>query len=242
MGKRVEFSVNNQKIVGTIFVPKGKGPFPGLVFFHGRGSNRQGYLPMAEEMANRLRIVTLTFDFRGCGESEGKLEEMTIKEGVLDGQTALVFLAQQKKVDKNRLGISGTSWGGAVAASIAWKNKNVRSLVLRVPSIYLPDWIALSQVPAQELDRLLEKPEQNFDSIRAIRNYKGALLIIYHQFDELIPKKAIDAYYTNAVVAEEKEWHMIKGASHSLSQSPPECREKTMKVTVDWFGRTLKVK
>jgi dienelactone hydrolase len=46
----VEFKVGEDTLHGTLFIPDGKGPFPAVIFFHGSGSTRARYLPMAESL------------------------------------------------------------------------------------------------------------------------------------------------------------------------------------------------
>src|ERR1035437_9424799 len=94
----VEFKVGKETIRGSLFIPEGRGPFPAVVFYHGRGSNRKNYLPMAESLAQK-GIMALAFDFRGCGESDGKFRNQTHKMGIEDGKAALEFLLTQK-IDK----------------------------------------------------------------------------------------------------------------------------------------------
>ena len=72
-------------------------------------------------MLNDLGYVTLAFDMRGCGESEGEHGRVICLEQVEDTRNALTFLAQQDCVDPARIGAIGSSFGGAVAVyRAAW--------------------------------------------------------------------------------------------------------------------------
>jgi pimeloyl-ACP methyl ester carboxylesterase len=59
--------------------------------------------------------VTLRFDMRGCGQSEGEKGRVICLEQVEDTRNALTFLARQPNVEAERIGVIGTSFGGAVA-------------------------------------------------------------------------------------------------------------------------------
>src|SRR5262249_48722444 len=59
--------------------------------------------------------VVLRFDMRGCGESEGEFGRVICLEQVEDTRNALAFLAQHPAVDPSRIGLIGSSFGGAVA-------------------------------------------------------------------------------------------------------------------------------
>ncbi len=67
-------------------------------------------------MLGELGYVTLRFDMRGCGTSEGEHGRIICLEQVEDTSNALTFLARHPAVDPDRIGVIGTSFGGAVAA------------------------------------------------------------------------------------------------------------------------------
>src|SRR5438067_508352 len=64
---------------------------------------------------NSVGYVVLRFDMRGCGESEGEFGGVICLEQVEDTRNALTFLAQHPSVDPARIGVIGSSFGGAVA-------------------------------------------------------------------------------------------------------------------------------
>src|SRR3989442_2803190 len=59
--------------------------------------------------------VTLRFDMRGCGDSEGEHGRVICLDQVEDTRNALTFLAQHPAVDGARIALIGTSFGGAVS-------------------------------------------------------------------------------------------------------------------------------
>ena len=101
VGRQVEFKVGNETLRGSLFVPKGKGPFPGVVFYHGRGSSRKRYLEISKRL-EESGIMAFAFDFRGCGESDGVFKDQTQRMGIDDARAGLEFLLGQN-VDKNRM-------------------------------------------------------------------------------------------------------------------------------------------
>jgi pimeloyl-ACP methyl ester carboxylesterase len=64
---------------------------------------------------NDFGYVTLRFDMRGCGDSEGERGRVICLEQVEDTRNALTYLAQHPAVDGKRIGVIGSSFGGAVA-------------------------------------------------------------------------------------------------------------------------------
>jgi pimeloyl-ACP methyl ester carboxylesterase len=65
---------------------------------------------------NEFGYITLRFDMRGCGRSEGEFGRIICLEQVEDLGHALTFLAKHPAVDPKRIGVIGSSFGGAVAA------------------------------------------------------------------------------------------------------------------------------
>ena len=245
MERQVEFKVGKKGagkegkeiLRGTLFIPQGKGPFPGVVFFHGRGSDRTRYLPMAQELANN-DMITLAFDFGGCGESDGIFDNQTHRMGVEDGKSALNFLLSQN-VDKNRIGIQGTSFGGYVAGMLLKDYEFIKSVVLRVPAAYSDSQLDTT-VQASDEENFFSKKENWIDSssYNGLINFKGHLLVIRSEKDELVSEEAVNKYYDVAIKAKEKKLYVHKNAGHSFVDNPVGLKE-FHRITVDWFLKTL---
>lgn len=128
---------------------------PALVLAHGWGGTK-GHLnhayaaPLAE-----AGFVVLTFDYRGWGESDGKLAAaeavpspgadglVTVKarelrnvvdpfDQVEDFTHAIDFLMGEPGVDANRIGIWGTSYAGGHVVYVAAHDPRVKALVSQV--------------------------------------------------------------------------------------------------------------
>jgi pimeloyl-ACP methyl ester carboxylesterase len=107
------------RLAGTLRVPESVASGERRAAFlvlHGFGSNKSSSNVLQPSKAlNDLGYVTLAFDMRGCGESEGELGRVICLEQVEDTRNALTFLARQACVDPERIGVIGSSFGGAVA-------------------------------------------------------------------------------------------------------------------------------
>jgi pimeloyl-ACP methyl ester carboxylesterase len=87
-----------------------------FLVLHGFGSNKNSQNVLAPcRVLDDLGYVTLRFDMRGCGESEGEPGRVICLEQVEDTRNALTFLARHPAVAPDRIGVIGTSFGGAVA-------------------------------------------------------------------------------------------------------------------------------
>jgi uncharacterized protein len=105
---------------GVVGVPDGIGRQERRAAFlvlHGFGSNKEsGNVLQPTKVLGELGYVTLRFDMRGCGTSEGEHGRVICLEQVEDTSTARTVLARHPAVDPDRIGVIGTSFGGAVAA------------------------------------------------------------------------------------------------------------------------------
>src|SRR4029077_8273448 len=107
------------RLAGTVRVPSGARPGerrPAFLVLHGFGSNHtSSNVQQTSKVLGDLGYVTLGFDMRGCGTSEGERGNLICLEQVEDTSNALTFLAKHPSVDPDRIGLIGSSFGGGVA-------------------------------------------------------------------------------------------------------------------------------
>lgn len=232
--KSIEFKVDNETLRGTIFVPRGKGLFPGVIFFHGSGSKRERYLPIAKELAEN-GILTLAFDFRGCGESDGKFEDQTHRNAVEDAEAGLDFLLHQN-VDRKRIGVCGASFGGYLAAFIL-PNYFIKSLILRTPAAFLDSFLKSKIKRNNEFDFFKNRKNWESSSVyKNISNFKEPILIIKAGNDQNVPPEVVDEYYNKAISSDKIKMEIIKNADHRLSGH---WINQFYDMTKSWFLKTL---
>jgi len=232
--KSVEFKVGKETLRGTMFVPSGKAPFPAVVFYHGSGSKRERYMPAAEALAKE-GVLTLAFDFRGCGESDGIFEEQTHSDAIEDAKAGLDFLLSQN-VDKERVGICGGSFGGYLAGYIL-PDYVIKSLVFRVPAAFSDRFLS-SRIKRDNESKFFED-KNNWDTSSSYKNiskFKGPILILKAENDEMVPAEVVDAYYNRATSSIKKELRVIKGADHRFSG---DLINQFYDLTKGWFLQTL---
>ena len=124
---RVEFVVDGLTLAGDLRVPAGAGPWPGLVFtgpFTGVRDQVTGLY--AARLAER-GYVTLSFDHRNWGESDGRPRRHEDPQGKLhDLRAAVSFLRSRSEVDAERIGAVGVCLGGGYALKAAAFDPRVR--------------------------------------------------------------------------------------------------------------------
>jgi hypothetical protein len=129
----VSFQSAGLRLHGALGVPDGLKPGARRAAFlvlHGFGSNSESPTVLAPtRVLGEFGYVTLRFDMRGCGKSGGEFGRVICLEQVEDLGNALNFLAGHSAVDPNRIGVIGSSFGGAVAVYAGGTNPRVAAVV-----------------------------------------------------------------------------------------------------------------
>jgi len=103
---------------------------PAFLVLHGFGSNSEGpNVLQPTRILSEFGYVTLRFDMRGCGKSEGEFGRVICLEQVEDTGSALDFLAGQPGVDPDRIGVIGSSFGGAVGVYAGGTNPRIAAVI-----------------------------------------------------------------------------------------------------------------
>jgi len=121
------------RLHGMLGVPDGLRPTERRAAFlvlHGFGTNcDSANVVEPTGVLSGLGYVTLRFDMRGCGKSEGEFGRIICLEQVEDLGNALAFLARHPVVDPDRIGAIGSSFGGAVAIYAGGTNPRVAAII-----------------------------------------------------------------------------------------------------------------
>jgi dipeptidyl aminopeptidase/acylaminoacyl peptidase len=132
MSKAVSFYSEGVKLAGDLFLPADVKPGDrraGIVLCHGYTGVRSIYLPDNARVLAEAGYVVMSFDYKGWGDSEGPKSRLAPYSRVADVQAALTFLGAQPEVDAARLGIYGTSYGGATVVFVAAVDLRVKCVV-----------------------------------------------------------------------------------------------------------------
>jgi dipeptidyl aminopeptidase/acylaminoacyl peptidase len=71
----------------------------------------------------------MTFDYKGWGESEGTRNRLAPYSRVMDVQAAMTYLGCQPEVDEERIGLYGTSYGGATVSWVGAVDQRAKCIV-----------------------------------------------------------------------------------------------------------------
>ena len=132
MKRAVEFYSEGFKLVGDIYVPDGlpSGEQRAAVLLcHGYTGVKDLYLPDNAKTLNDAGYVVMTFDYKGWGESEGTRSRLAPYSRVADVQAAMTYLGIQPEADADRIGLYGTSYGGATVSWIGAVDQRAKCIV-----------------------------------------------------------------------------------------------------------------
>jgi dipeptidyl aminopeptidase/acylaminoacyl peptidase len=244
--REIHLKSDGLELVGELHVPSVDKVYPALCICHGIPAappdpTDKGYALLAQRFCH-AGFITLIFNFRGAGRSEGNLD---ILGWTRDLQAALDFLYNLKEVDKMRFCLLGFSGGAAVSVYTAAHDPRVSSVVIcACPA----DFRSLSQreAPLDTIQRFreigsirdkdfppsIEDWQKGFDIVSPIKWIDKIsprpLLLVHGDADELIPLEHAHRLYQKA--GEPKELKIIPGAMHRLR-----LEEEAMACVLDWL-------
>ena len=103
----IHFTSQGLQLAGVLQIPDNLPPgqkCAAIVVLHGFGSNKNGGISMAaSKLFASLGYITLRFDMRGCGDSQGQRGKVICMEQVQDTQAAIDFLQTRVEVDASRI-------------------------------------------------------------------------------------------------------------------------------------------
>lgn len=134
---KIKFPCGDLILEGITTLPDGFGPFPGVVVCHPHplygGEMRNNVVVPVCMTLEQASIASLRFNFRGVGASQGKFADGAGEKE--DAVAAISYLSSLEVVDKERIGLCGYSFGGAVSLEVAPNDTRVKALALISPDI-----------------------------------------------------------------------------------------------------------
>jgi hypothetical protein len=249
-----------QKIFGVLHMPLDQSkPVPAVLICHGLAGHKTGkyrlYVTLAKMLAS-VGIAALRVDFRGSGDSEGEFQEMTVQSTLSDALVSMEWLAKNPRIDANRLGVFGRSFGGSVAVMTASAYQNVKSIALWAPVFNAKPWIKLwESLQAGKLDEKTKNDVMTINGqVPSLHFYKEffdmnleidleklktvPVLHIHGEKDELIKIEHANQYVKLREKAHAKtKFVRLPEADHDFSIA--EDQHESLFITTRWFADTL---
>jgi pimeloyl-ACP methyl ester carboxylesterase len=223
-----------EQVAGILTLPHSSTRSPGVLLLHGFLSQKDEvggfYRMLAVSLASR-GVASLRIDFRGCGESDGETQDITIQQQVQDAQNAYQWLAESEYINPARLGMVGFSLGASIAMITSANNLNgFNSLVLLSPIAHMRHdlqdrygrqvFLQAAQNGMAEIDAGVVKHHlknaffkslDGYNLTDCIKSYSGALLALAGDQDYSAANATLLAASSPA---RPKEALILKGTDH----------------------------
>ena len=205
----VEVFSEGTRLAAEIVVPDLEPPaegYPAILLCHGWGGLKDHLQRYAEKFA-RAGFIAMTFDYRGWGESDGKIiatrntprlleaGKQTLAVNVLrevvdpidqtaDIKNCMHFLAGETEVNAQRIGIWGTSYGGGHAVFAAANDDRIKAVVAQIGGFgFPPEYKGWARERAAEkargaFDPLI--PQNGLDGIEGLKGTPDVSRMVEH--------------------------------------------------------------
>lgn len=197
----------------------------------------------------RAGISTIRFDFYGHGESKTKLENLTLTKAINNLSTVIKYA---RKLGFEKVGLFGSSFGGAVALQVAVKrNSRINFVVLKAPvsdfttllrksfKNYLSQWRRKGVLEKNLFFGIKYSFYQDLQQYKFYSAYKkitAPILIFHGNKDRSVPliysKKLLQS-----LKIDNKQLIVFKGCDHHIQQA--RYFNTLVKTTVAWGKQCL---
>ena len=217
----VTYASGADRVEGYLVSPSSAGgKLPAVVFLHGAGDDREEQLDTAVKLAKRDAIALTITAPSGAktppagatGEALVRWQGGTISDDVIAARRGFDVLADDDRVDADRLGLFGWSMGGRLAALVAGVDDRVRATVLMSAGAAPVD--AYVEGAPAELQDVVREVLEPIDPLTRIDDAKGKVLVQAGRQDSIVPRAALEAVIEAAPKGTKVEWYE---ADHALN-------------------------
>ena len=248
--EQVEFRSEGYRLIGNLHYPYKNAPC--VLLCHGIVSSKDSekWLTFACSLEAE-GFAALRFNFRGCGWGDewsgGDFQDTTLTSRIRDYKAALDFLGNTGKVDTNRLGVIGSSFGGCTI--IAANDPRPRAYValatpykmgatpVMLKSFQEKGYYENPGIGEPRMSRVkkdLYDDLEQYDMGEAVKKIKHPLLII-HGSKDTIPISDARRLYENA--NEPKRLEIVEGGSHMFVDTGH--LDRIIDLSIGWFKKHL---
>jgi uncharacterized protein len=137
MRQDIEFDAEGTTLRGWFYIPDGvTGPAPTVVMSHGYSAVKEMYLDAFAEAFCDAGMCALVYDNRNLGASDGEpRQEIDPWAQIADYRDAITFARTLDAVDRDRIGIWGSSYSGSHVIVVGAIDRRVKCVVAQVPLI-----------------------------------------------------------------------------------------------------------
>lgn len=233
--EKVYFSTPAGKLAGIIHHPD-HSDYRCVITCHGLFSDKESdkFITIGEHFPQE-GITVFRFDFRGCGESNGQIEDTTITGRIEDLNAALSFIRTHIPSVAHTIGLLGSSMGGFIALRVAASDTSIKAVAAwATPFSFegLREAIVAGNSP--QLKEQFYQDAGRYDAGQFVPQVKN-LLLIHGDKDETVAVDHSERLYQKA--QEPKRREIVRGADHTFSNAT--LRKKAICYSLDWFKMYL---
>lgn len=229
---QVSIAGDHGQLAAILQRPDGASPCPLVILMHGFTSSKND--PIITSLANGLEkngVASLRFDFNGHGASEGRFQDMTVPNEIIDAQK--VYAYAKKLPGVTCVALAGHSQGGVVASMLAGElgSAQVKALALLAPAGVLRDDALSGNVfgikfnpynPPEYIEifgghkvgRNYIRTATTLTIYETAARYQGPACIIHGTGDQIVPYSYGERY---ARIYPDSELHLLPGLDHMFS-------------------------
>lgn len=232
--RKIFFNSDDIKLQGYIHIPDTDTP-SFVICSHGLLSD--AFSKKQINLADRLieqNIGCIRFHHRGCGESEGVLENTDLLSRKKDIISAFEYLKKNFKLKKT--GLFGSSMGGA-ASIYSYSDINPDAIAVAAAPVFGDTMKSYSN---NSLDNMMKETglskeffekNTNFNLVDQIHIIKN-ILIFHGEDDEIVPFENASVLFKRS--GEDKKLIKFEQGDHRISD--PEYQDIMINEAVKWFG------
>jgi len=181
---------------------------------HGAGKSSRTRFTRLRQSLNAHGIPSASFDFIGHGDTGGSLLNSSLRERT--EQAAAVI----RHACTEPLTLIAASMSAHTAIKLT-EQFAVANLVLLVPAVYTPGGYDLPFGPAFSAAIRVPGSWRNSDAFDILSSFKGNLLVVAAEADDVIPFEVVEKIHASASSAKTRRLHVVPGSGH-LSLFPTE--------------------
>jgi pimeloyl-ACP methyl ester carboxylesterase len=226
----------------AFYEEKGK---PACILCHGFSSSMDNKTNKAlAPLLESAGISTFRIDLFGHGESEGKLEDITLTQAAEDIGQAIDYL----KANQSIIGLFGSSFGGAASIIAASRSPELKALALSSP---VTDFMSMWKSTSVDIDKWEKSGMRvyvdsdgskhnlkstylhdikGYDLYELARRIMAKSMIVHGSLDEDVPLSQSMRLYRAIPGC---ELHIVNGADHHYKE--PEHFEKRIRLISDFL-------
>jgi cephalosporin-C deacetylase-like acetyl esterase len=227
-----------REIKAYLVVPKGDGPFAGVLWAHWLGeekSNRTQFLDEAVELAPKGAVSLLVDAMWSAPNWFGnripdKDYDNSIRQ-VIELRRALDLLLSQSNVDKTRVGFVGHDYGAMYGMLLAGVDQRINTFVFIAPTQSFNDWAFLGPQPKSKSAYL--KQNSNLELTDYLRQARNSSKFFQFGKGDFYVSQA-DAAVLFAAATEPRQRKLYE-ASHKMEGN------EIVKDRAEWLVKQLKL-